>query len=88
MYDPFSPRVKGKPLASLLSERDEKVHLALRRPVASAYTLSTLLDYEPLVDTMIEKLLNYLSPYATEGKVCDLNSWLRWCMYPSKAIRA
>ena len=79
MYNPFSPRIRGKPLPSLLSERNEQVHTALRKPIAGFYSLATLRDYEPLVDTMIENLVAKLEPFAQDGSVCDMASWLRWC---------
>ena len=79
MYDPFSPRIKGKPLPSLFTERNERIHSALRKPIASAYNITTVLDHEPLVDTMIEKLLSKLKPFAADSQPCDIGSWLRWC---------
>jgi hypothetical protein len=41
----------GKVLENMSSTRDEDVHSKLRRPVAHAYSLGTLIDYEPLVDS-------------------------------------
>ena len=81
MYEPFSPRIGGKPLPSLVSERDEHVHMALRKPVAGFYSLTTLLDYEPLVDSEIQKLVRKLRPFAYDGSVCDMTSWLCWCRF-------
>ncbi|KAF4625151.1 hypothetical protein G7Y89_g13018 [Cudoniella acicularis] len=78
MYDPFAPRVNGKRLDSSLSVRDPKAHAAMHKPIAKAYSMTTLTDYEPLVDQMITKLLEQLrEKNVGENKICDIGLWMR-----------
>jgi hypothetical protein len=58
---------------------DEKLHAAMKRPVAHAYAMSSLVDYEPHVDSTSQILVEQLSRmYADTGEVCDLGEWLQW----------
>ncbi|KAK3660662.1 hypothetical protein LTR22_007909 [Elasticomyces elasticus] len=60
----------GKEVASLVSTRDETRHGALRRSVASAFTPTGVLDYEPWIDESIVELLDVLS----ERPLIDLST--------------
>ncbi|KAK5741900.1 hypothetical protein LTR17_003648 [Elasticomyces elasticus] len=62
----------GKEVASLVSTRDETRHGALRRSVASAFTPTGVLDYEPWIDESIVELLDVLS----ERPIIDLSSMM------------
>jgi hypothetical protein len=66
----------GIVVPTVFSVRNEDYHKALKRPVASAYSTSTLKEFEPLVDECIrifeEKLTNM------EGTDFDLGKWLHW----------
>jgi hypothetical protein len=42
--------VNGQRVASLFMITDEEKHKAAKRPIANAYAMTTLLDYEPYVD--------------------------------------
>ena len=81
MYDPFAPRVNGKRFEQILSVRESKAHAAMKKPIASAYSLSILTDYEPLVDDMIKKFIDRIEEEfnARKDKVCDMALWLRLC---------
>ncbi len=81
MYDPFAPRVNGKPVVSWLSVRDPNAHARIKKPIASAYSLSVLKEYEPLVDDMILKFMDRLEDFGKNQKAepCDMAVWLRLC---------
>ena len=82
MYDPFAPRVNGKRLESSLSIRDPRVHHSMHKPIANAYSLTAMMDYEALVDEMIIKLLAQLQKKITgKNEICDIGLWMRLCMY-------
>ena len=81
MYDPFAPRVNGKPVASWLSVREPKTHARIKKPVASAYSLSGLKEYEPLVDDMIMKFMDRLEESGKGTGTCDMAVWLRLCRF-------
>ncbi|KAK5116643.1 hypothetical protein LTR62_007317 [Meristemomyces frigidus] len=71
--------INGKRSPSLVFTTDEQQHAMLRRPVASAFALSTLVEFEPLIDSTTAVFLTRLDElFAETGKVCDLGTWLQW----------
>ncbi|KAL1967106.1 hypothetical protein VTN77DRAFT_3630 [Rasamsonia byssochlamydoides] len=73
---------KGRPLPSLFNTTDEKYHAKLRRAVANAYTMSTLVQFEPLVDSTTRAFLDQLTRrYADcddDSGICDFGTWLQY----------
>lgn len=41
--------------------------------------MSTLTEFEPFVDSTIEKLLEKLDEFADAGRELDLATWLQYC---------
>lgn len=71
--------VNGKRVASLVAMTDEAEQSRSRRPVAHAYSLSTMVEYEVLVDSTIALFLSRLDTrYADTRKVLDLGLWLQF----------
>ncbi|KAK1764032.1 cytochrome P450 [Phialemonium atrogriseum] len=70
---------QGRPLENLFNTRNEDFHAAIRRPIANAYSMTTLLKYEPFVDTTSRVFLQRLNElYGDTGKACDLGTWLQY----------
>lgn len=68
----------GTVLENISSTRSEEVHRNLRRPVAHAYALSTLVEYVPLVDsTSIVFMKQMEERFASTGQECPLSRWLQ-----------
>lgn len=65
----------------MFNTTDEKFHAKLRRAVSNAYAMSTLVNFEPLVDsTTIEFLKQLKQRYADRldsSGICDFGSWLQ-----------
>jgi len=58
---------------------DESDHSKSKRQIAHAYSLSTLVDFEPLVDHTTEVFLTELSDrFASTGTICDFGKWLQF----------
>ena len=58
---------------------DESQHAAMKRPIAQAYSLSTLVEFEPFIDSTTAVLFSRLDElFAGSGKVCDLGEWLQF----------
>ncbi|PVH76614.1 cytochrome P450-like protein [Cadophora sp. DSE1049] len=74
--------VKGKPLHSLFNSEDEKFHAKLRRSVASAYSMSNLVTFEPLVDSTIAAFLTQLQNRVVDKPgvdgILDFGTWLQY----------
>ncbi|KFY28483.1 hypothetical protein V491_00439 [Pseudogymnoascus sp. VKM F-3775] len=69
----------GHRLPSLFSTTDEKFHANLRRSINSAFSMSTLVQYEPLVDSTTAIFLSQTDKlYAAPGAVCDFARWLQF----------
>lgn len=70
----------GRPTPTLFTTTDEDFHAAIKRPVSSAYSMSTLTDFEPFVDKTIKTLFEKLDRFVAGNKICDIAAWLQYCM--------
>ena len=59
--------------------RDTKVHGQFRRPIANAYALSTLVEYEPRVDDTLRALFIALDREGAGGARIDVAKWTFYC---------
>jgi cytochrome P450 len=58
---------------------DEEKHKAAKRPIANAYAMTTLLDYEPYVDATSTLFVERLTTlFARENRSCDFGQWIQW----------
>ena len=70
---------KGERLPSLFSTTDEQYHAELRRCVNSAFSMSSLVQYEPSVDITTAKFLDQTEAlFTSQNKVCDFAEWLQY----------
>ncbi|KAL4878833.1 cytochrome P450 [Aspergillus karnatakaensis] len=67
-----------RPQMNLFSTRDEQWHREQKRHVASAYSMTSLLELEPAVDSCTELLVSRLRQLAGQEKVVDLGTWLHY----------
>ncbi|KAH9808836.1 putative Cytochrome-P450 family protein [Teratosphaeria destructans] len=78
-YAVWQTIVSGKRTPSLVFTTDEALHAKMKRPIAQSFSLSTLVEFEPLIDSTTAVFLTRLDKlYASTGKVCDLGQWLQW----------
>ena len=70
---------KGVRLPSLFSTTDEQYHAALRRSVNSSFSMTALVQYEPLVDDTTEVFLDQTeSLFSSKAATCDFAQWLQF----------
>ena len=73
---------KGRRLYTLFSTTDEKFHAKLRRAVSNAYAMSTLVQFEPLVDSttlvFLDQLQRRFADRAGLDGICDFSTWLQY----------
>jgi hypothetical protein len=73
---------QGVALQSLFNSTDEKFHAKLRRAVSNAYAMSTLVQFEPLVDSTTIEFLRQLeirfADRPDNDGICDLGTWLQY----------
>lgn len=68
----------GGLVENLASIMDENKHTTLTRPVASAYAMSTLVEFEPLVDSTSRAFVTQMEErFIKPGKACPLDRWLQ-----------
>ncbi|KAJ4211202.1 hypothetical protein NW759_012682 [Fusarium solani] len=73
-YEPF-----GTPdFHNLMNVLDNKDHAALRKQIASLYTMSALLSYEHSVDAQTAILKEKMQNFANRGDVVDLPQFLQF----------
>jgi cytochrome P450 len=78
-YTVWQNIVNGKRVASMVFTTDEAQHAAMKKPIAASYSLSTLKEFEPLLDSTTAVFLSRLDElFASTGKVCDMSAWLQW----------
>jgi cytochrome P450 len=74
----------GHRLPSLFSTTDEAYHAQLRRSVNNAFSMSALVQYEPLVNTVLDTFLSqtariYASP--SSPQTCNFAKWLQYLAF-------
>ncbi|PGH05230.1 hypothetical protein AJ79_06841 [Helicocarpus griseus UAMH5409] len=70
---------KGELLPSLFSSRDEGFHANLRRSVNNAFSMTALVQYEPMVDATTELFLDQTDRlFASQDKTCNFSRWLQF----------
>ena len=67
--------------ADLFSEQDIRRHAAKRRKVASLYSLTTLLSYEPFANSVIKVLQNTLEGCARSRSLIDVTHYMQFCAF-------
>ncbi|CAG8983309.1 hypothetical protein HYALB_00007437 [Hymenoscyphus albidus] len=69
----------GHPLPSLFSSISESWHAQFRRCVNSAFSMSTLIQYEPFVDSTTELFLSQTEKiFAKTSEACNFSQWLQF----------
>ncbi|KAK0727800.1 cytochrome P450, partial [Lasiosphaeria miniovina] len=83
-YRVLQPMSRGKVVQGLFNTQDEKLHRAMKRPIAGIYSMSSLIEFEPYVDTTIRFFLDRLEEVQSRAGgdaavgTCDLGTWLQW----------
>ena len=66
-------------MPSLFSSTDEKYHARYRRCVNNAFSMSSLVSYEPLVESTLAIFLSQTEKlFEQEGKTCNFGRWLQF----------
>lgn len=68
---------QGQFTPSLFTTLDEGYHAKFKRPIANAYSMSTMIEFEPLVDSTIHLFMSRLDEFASSGSVLDFGKWLQ-----------
>lgn len=70
---------RGVVLQSLFGTQDQNYHTKLRRTVSNAFSMTSLVQYEPRVNDTIRVFLQRTEElYAKKGKPCNFILWLQY----------
>lgn len=65
-------------MPGLFNVLDEDLHRILKKPIASIYSMSNLVSFEPYVDSTMSVFFEELDRrFVQTNEVCDLDSWLQ-----------
>jgi hypothetical protein len=78
-YPTLQNFANGKAVPNMFNTTDDQLHRIFRSPVASAYSMTTLREFEHFVDSTIEAFLEQLMDrHARPNKPCNLGEWLEF----------
>ena len=49
------------------------------RPIVKFYSMSSVLEYEPLIDNTITSFLDKVNTTFVNKRDCDIDNWLHYC---------
>ncbi|KAK1063221.1 hypothetical protein LTR74_009652 [Friedmanniomyces endolithicus] len=75
-YKMFDIKAPGGQVPTVFSVRDENRHRGIKRPIAGAYSMSTMKELEPMNDACSAILLRKLDGMV--GQDVDLGKWVHW----------
>ncbi|RMZ84878.1 hypothetical protein DV738_g457, partial [Chaetothyriales sp. CBS 135597] len=67
----------GQFTPSLFTTLDEGYHSKYKKPIANAYAMSTLVTFEPLIDSTSSLFMKRLDEFAEAGVTFDFGQWLQ-----------
>ncbi len=77
-YKMFDIKAPGGQVPTVFSVRDENRHRGIKRPIAGAYSMSTMKELEPMNDACSAILLRKLDGMV--GQDVDLGKWVHVSM--------
>ena len=80
MVKPMLPIFRGKKQPTMFAAGDNKTHGRLRRPVAGAFAMTSVIQFEPFVDKNMKLFLSRIQELFIEPKEpCDIHNWAQYC---------
>nr|KAK5441755.1 hypothetical protein LTR18_006677 [Exophiala xenobiotica] len=67
----------GQFTPSLFTTLDETYHSKYKRPIANAYSMSTMVDFEPLIDSTSALFMSRLDEFVASKDIFDFGQWLQ-----------
>ncbi|RMD41176.1 hypothetical protein DV735_g3941, partial [Chaetothyriales sp. CBS 134920] len=67
----------GQFTPSLFTTLDEGYHARYKKPIANAYSMSTMINFEPLIDSTSSLFMKRLDEFSESGVTFDFGKWLQ-----------
>ncbi|KEF51439.1 uncharacterized protein A1O9_12588 [Exophiala aquamarina CBS 119918] len=79
-YSPWQNIINGKRVPSPVFMQDEALHAKVKRPIAPAYQLSKLVEFEPSIDSTTAAFFTRLDSIAArpEAQPLDFGTWIQY----------
>jgi hypothetical protein len=69
---------RGKPVETIFATQNEELHRLLKQPIASIYSMTNLVLFEPYVDSTMTAFFERLNElFGKSGSTCDLGTWIQ-----------
>ncbi|RFU27293.1 hypothetical protein B7463_g9052, partial [Scytalidium lignicola] len=82
MVKAMGPMYQGKRQPTMFAAADNKTHAAIRKPVAPAYAMSKIIQFEPFVDKNMRLFYTRLDElFIRTGKACDYHNWVQYLAF-------
>ncbi|KAK4504427.1 hypothetical protein PRZ48_005343 [Zasmidium cellare] len=79
MVKAMAPVYQGKRQPTMFSAADNQTHARIRRPVAPAYAMSKVIQFEPFVNENVRTFFAKLDElFIQENKPCDYHNWVQY----------
>ncbi|EWC46032.1 hypothetical protein DRE_04825 [Drechslerella stenobrocha 248] len=75
-YTPQQFIFQGKPYENLFNTTNEDFHHIIKKPIMRAYAMSTIVEYEPFVNSTTDLFLKKLEELS--GQTIDFAAWLQY----------
>jgi len=75
-YTTMTPTYDGSLMPSMFSATDPAYHKALKQPVASKFSMTSIRTFEPYVDQCSDIFIAEM--HNREGQAVDLSEWLQY----------
>lgn len=90
MYQPNDALIEGHRLSNLFNTQDNAWHDKYMKPIRSFWTMTKVLDIEPLIDETLIRLISkldekFVSKSTATGKVCMMDDWLGYFAWDATA---
>lgn len=86
MYRPNDVLVNGQRISNIFNTQDEDWHNKYIRPIRNFWTMTKVLDLEPLIDETLDKFVKKLDSKFVDGEnagtTCKADEWMAHCMCP------
>lgn len=65
-------------MQSMFSTLDTAQHKSLKQAVSNKFSLTTLREFEPQINSCTNKFISIMHEFASTNEVVDLGQWLQW----------
>jgi hypothetical protein len=92
MYRPNDVLINGMRLSNIFNTQDNDWHDKYMKPIRGLWTMTKVLEMEPLIDETLSKFTDKLGAKFVDGPkpgtTCMMDDWLAYCTKPRWLVEA